>query len=174
MAATGDTLSMPDGTSFRITKAAADTAGEVVEMEITVPPGSPSVPPHVHPEQEEEWHVVSGTLSGDVGGSRRSVQAGESVTIPVGQAHAPANRSSETLVFRDVHRPALDFQDYIEKLHRLAQAGKIGSPRRPSTLIYFSMVWQEHRRMQVPASAGLRAAMRVLAAVGRLLAYRTT
>ena len=39
--------------------------------------------------------------------------------------------------------PALDFEDYIVRLHSLAQAGKIGNPRRPATLIHFSMLWQE-------------------------------
>ena len=164
---------MPDGTSFRLVRAASDTAGELVEFEIAFPAGAPSVPPHIHPSQEEEWHVVSGTLSGYLDGDWQTFGPGETVRIPAGRAHAPANRSRETLVVRDLHRPALDFQEYIEKLHRLAHEGKIASPRQPRTLIYFAMLWQEHRRMQYASSRPLRAVVPVLAGLGRLLRLRT-
>jgi len=68
--------------------------------------------------------------------------------------------------------PALDFEDYIVRLHSLAQAGKIGNPRRPATLIHFSMLWQE-QRSQVAARPLERGAMALLARLGRLLRYRT-
>jgi quercetin dioxygenase-like cupin family protein len=163
---------MQDGTEFRFIRPVAETGGERVEMEITLPPGAASPPRHIHPAQEEEWHVLSGVLSVWFDGGWRELRAGESAQIPRGEPHTLRNRSDAAVRVRDVHVPALDFEQYIEKLGRLAQQGKIASPRRLSTLIYFSMVWRE-QHSQVPASPVLRGAMAILALTGRLLRYRT-
>jgi quercetin dioxygenase-like cupin family protein len=172
MASTGDKLTMPDGTSFLIAKSAADTGGERVEIEITLPPGVPGPPRHFHPRQEEEWHVLAGTLSVHTDGQWRSLGEGESVSIPRGGVHTLRNRSSGVVRVRDVHVPALDFQSYIEKLHRLAQDGKVTSLRSPSTLIHLSMLLREHRDSQVTASRMQRTAESLLAMFGKLLRYR--
>ena len=173
MAATGDTLTMPDGTAFRIAKSAQDTRGEVVEIEITLPAGAPSPPRHFHPEQDEAWSVLEGTLSVYLDGRWRSLDAGESISTPRGHHHTLRNRSGETVRVLDVHRPALDFQDYIEKLHQLAQSGKIKSPRHPKSLIYFALLWRE-QETQVAASPVLRGGISLLALLGKLLGYRAT
>jgi hypothetical protein len=76
--------------------------------------------------------------------------------------------------FRDVHEPALDFQAYIEALHRLAAAGKITSRMSPSTLIHGAMVLRQHRTTQLSASPAQRAAENLLALVGRVLGYSTS
>lgn len=75
--------------------------------------------------------------------------------------------------FRDVHQPALDFQDYIEAPHRLAAAGKITSRMSPSTLIHGAMVLRAHRTTQLSASPVQRGAETMLSFVGRTLRYRT-
>jgi quercetin dioxygenase-like cupin family protein len=169
----GDTLTMPNGTAFSIVKSADESGGERVEMEITIPPGSPSPPKHVHPNQEETQEVLAGTLSVYLDGSWRSLEQGQSVSIPRGQVHTLRNRSDEVVRIKDVHVPALDFQDYIEKLQRLAEAGKITSLRSPSSLIYLSMVLREHRGTQITAGPLQRAAESLLARLGSLLGYRT-
>ena len=48
MASTGDTLTMPDGTSFAIVESAADSAGERIEFEIMMAPGAQGPPKHFH------------------------------------------------------------------------------------------------------------------------------
>ena len=97
---------------------------------------------------------------------------GEALTIPPGMAHTLANRSAATVRFRDGHRPALDFQEYIEDLDRLTRAGKLTARMTPRTMIYGAMVLVDHRPMQLTANIGQRAAESVLAALGTLLGYR--
>ena len=58
MAKTGDRFEMPDGSVYELTAAAADTGGEFVETEFTLPPGSVAPPPHVH------FHAVDQLLEG--------------------------------------------------------------------------------------------------------------
>jgi mannose-6-phosphate isomerase-like protein (cupin superfamily) len=162
---------MPGGASFLITRSATETGGESVEMEITLPPGAPGSPLHVHPNQEERWDVLEGELTVFLDDRWRPLRAGESLSIPAGHTHTLRNRSSERVRVRDSHWPALDFEDYIVRLHSLAEAGKIRDPRSPSTLIHFSMLWQE-QRSQVAARPLERRAMSLLARLGRLLRFR--
>lgn len=171
-ASTGERLPLPGGSSFVVVKSAAETGGERVELEITVPPGAPSPPPHFHPRQEEQWHVVAGSLSVLVGGDWRTLAEGESVTIPAGQVHTLKNRTTTPVRVLDVHVPALDFQDYMEELSRLTREGKITSLRDPRTLLHMASLWTSHRTTQVTASGVQRTAESVLAKIARLPGIR--
>jgi mannose-6-phosphate isomerase-like protein (cupin superfamily) len=172
MSAGGETLTLPGGASFVVAKSAAESGGERVELEMTLPPGAAGPPPHFHPRQEEQWHVLAGTLDVQVDGKWRTLREGESATIPAGSVHTLRNRSNEEVRVLDVHIPALDFQDYMEDLHRLTEAGKITSLRNPRSLIYLATVLREHRTTQLTASRAQRAMETVLAGVGRLLGMR--
>jgi len=171
MAVTGDTLTLPDGTSFAIVESAADSGGKRIEFEITMAPGALGPPKHFHPRQQESWKVIDGELSVFVDADWRTLGEGQSLSIPPNTVHTLRNRSSELVRFRDVHEPALDFQDYIEDLHRQASAGKITSRMTPSTLIHGAMVLRRHRTTQLSASLAQRAAETVLSLVGRALGY---
>jgi quercetin dioxygenase-like cupin family protein len=169
VARTGDTLTLPDGTSFLIVESAADSGGERITFEITMAPGALGPPKHFHPRQEESWTVLEGELSVFVDGDWRTLREGQSLSIAPNVVHTLRNRSSALVRFRDMHEPALDFQDYIESLHRLAAAGKITSRMTPSTLIHGATVLRQHRTTQLSASRVQRAAETVLSFVGRAL-----
>jgi hypothetical protein len=72
----------------------------------------------------------------------------------------------------DVHIPALDFQDYMEDLHRLHEAGKITSLRNPRSIVYLATVLRQHRTTQLSASRAQRIAESALAGLGKLLGVR--
>jgi mannose-6-phosphate isomerase-like protein (cupin superfamily) len=172
-AVTGDTLTMPDGTSFSIIESAADSGGERVEFEITMGPGAQGPPKQFHPHQHERWKVLKGELSVFTEVGWRKLGEGESLSIPPHTVHTLRNRSSGVVRFRDVHEPALDFQDYIEALDRQAAAGRMTSRMTTSTLIHGAMVLHRHRTTQLSASPVQRAAENVLSLVGRALGYPT-
>jgi hypothetical protein len=98
------------------------------------------------------------------------LREGESLTIAPGDAHS-FRGASEPARVRNVHRPALDFLEYFQRLHALAEAGKIETLKSPKTLIYISMLWQQHSQTLV-AVGPLRVAMWLFARVGRLLGYQ--
>jgi mannose-6-phosphate isomerase-like protein (cupin superfamily) len=172
MPGTGDTLTMPDGTSFSIIESAADSNGTRIEFEITMAPSAQGPPKHFHPQQRESWRVLAGELSVFVEDAWRTLREGESLSIPPGAVHTLRNRSSGEVSFRDVHEPALDFQDYIEALDREASAGTMTDRMTPSTLIHGAMVLRRHRTTQLSASPLQRAAETLLSLVGRALGYR--
>jgi hypothetical protein len=117
--------------------------------------------------------VLEGALSVFVEDGSRTLGEGESLSIQPNVVHTLRNRSSGVVRFRDVHEPALDFQDYIETLHRQAAAGKITRRMTPSTLIHGAMVLKQHRTTQLSASPAQRAAETGLSFLGRALGYRT-
>jgi mannose-6-phosphate isomerase-like protein (cupin superfamily) len=164
---------MPGGTSFLIIESAAESDGERVEFEITMAPGALGPPKHFHPIQDESWKVLEGDLSVFVDNGWRTLSEGEALSIPPKTVHTLRNESDDVVRFRDVHMPALDFQDYIEALHRQAAKGGITGRMTPSTLIHGAMVLRQHRTTQVSARAPQRAAETVLSLVGRILGYRT-
>jgi quercetin dioxygenase-like cupin family protein len=171
---TPDTLRLPAGASFVIRKSASETAGERVELEITLPPFASGPPPHFHPRQEEQWQVLAGTLDVQIDGEWRKLREGESASIPAGQVHTLRNRTNGEVRVLDVHIPALDFQDYMEDLHRLTEAGKVTSLRSPRSLIYLATVLHEHRTTQLTASRLQRIGESALAGLGRLLGVRVS
>jgi hypothetical protein len=66
---------------LRFLRTAADTNGELVEMEATYRPGSVEPLEHFHPRQEEHFEVVSGSLRARVGTDDRSLPAGDELDI---------------------------------------------------------------------------------------------
>jgi mannose-6-phosphate isomerase-like protein (cupin superfamily) len=172
VAVTGDTLTMPDRTSFLIIESAAESGGKRIEFEITMPPGAQGPPKHLHPRQDERWSVIEGELALFVNDGWRTLGAGESLSIPPSTIHTFRNRSPGDVRFRDIHEPALDFQEYIEELHREAAAGRMTSRMTPSTLIHAAMVLRQHRTTQLSASPAQRMAETVLSGLGRALGYR--
>jgi quercetin dioxygenase-like cupin family protein len=172
MAKTGDVLEMPGGACVVVTQATEDTQGDRVEMEFTLPPGASGPPLHFHPAQEEQWHVLAGTLTVHLDGGWRRLGEGESVSIPPGRPHTFRNRSEGAVRVRDVHIPALGFEGYMEELAMLVRTGEVTSLKSPSSLIRLAMVVRAHRPMQLTASRVTRGGESVLASLGRLLGYR--
>ena len=165
-------LTTPDGTTFVVVESDSSNDGSEIVFEITMAPGAIGPPRHSHPAQDESWTVHTGELSLLVNDQWRTLAPGESLTIPPGTVHTLANRSAATTCFHDAHRPALDFQEYIEDLDRLTRAGKLTARMTARTLIYGAMVLVDHRPMQLTASPAQRAAESVLAGLGTLLGYR--
>jgi quercetin dioxygenase-like cupin family protein len=165
-------LTTPDGTTFVVVESGSGNDGSEIIFEITMAPGAIGPPRHSHPTQDESWTVEAGELALFVNDQWRTLAAGESLTIPPSTVHTLANRSTATVRFHDAHRPALDFQEYIEDLDQLTRAGKLTARMTPHTLIYGAMVLVEHRPTQLSANPAQRAAESILARIGTLLGYR--
>lgn len=157
------------GLTAIITTPTAATNGDYVEMDVTAEPGSQTII-HYHPEQEESYDVLNGTLEVFRDGRWQPVPAGQSLVVPRGAVHGFRNSSGAPVRFRNLHRPALGFQAHMETLDRLSQAGKIRSAKNPRSLIYMAMSAVEHRPdVAVKPPQWL---IQGLSIVGRRLGYR--
>jgi quercetin dioxygenase-like cupin family protein len=167
MAGTGDTLMFPDGSDYTITASAGETGGTFVEMELLLPPNAVTPPLHIHPGQEEDYEVLAGTLEVHYEGDWQRLPEGESMTVPRGEPHTFRNNSGLRVRVRNVHRPALGFQDYLEELHALTQDGKIKSFTDASSVMHLSRLLEKYDETIVPAKLAQRAVMGLFARVGR-------
>ncbi len=170
MAQAGDRFPMPDGSVYVVRRPAAETGGREVEMEFLLPAGCVAPPPHIHRSQEEAYEVVEGQLDVMVSGAWRTLSPGESATVPVGALHTFANRSGAPVRVRNWHRPALRFEEFIERTHRTLRDAGVRRPRDPRIPMVLSRVMLEYDETLAPGRVRERLPMQALARLGRVLA----
>jgi quercetin dioxygenase-like cupin family protein len=169
LATRDERFKMPDGSVYIVRRPAADTDGAFVEMEFVLPPGCVPPPPHVHPQQVEDYEVLAGRFDVVVDGRWRTLAPGESASVPVGALHTFKNRSGETVRVRNRHSPAMRFEEFIERTCRTLRAAGIKRKRDPRIALYLSMVMLEFDDTLVPGRARERLPMQALASIARML-----
>jgi quercetin dioxygenase-like cupin family protein len=169
LATADEQFEMPDGSVYIVRRPAADSDGAFVEMEFVLPPGCVPPPPHVHPHQVEDYEVLTGRLDVVVEGRWRTLATGDSVSVPVGALHTFKNRSGETVRVRNHHRPAMRFEEFIERTCRTLRAAGVKRKRDPRVALYLSMVMLDFDETLVAGRARERVPMHALAYIARML-----
>jgi mannose-6-phosphate isomerase-like protein (cupin superfamily) len=110
--------------------------------------GFPRLPLHHHREAVETFTVESGVLDLRHGGRWNKVRAGETYVVPAGENHTLRNTGTEPVRIIDMHKPALEFPEYILTLYGLAATGRVKSMTRPrpKDIIYVAMLQQRFSR----------------------------
>jgi quercetin dioxygenase-like cupin family protein len=162
-------------TVFR--KTAADTAGELLQVDWIGNPGWTAGPKHVHRKQLERFTVVSGALGVHVDGAEGVYGPGEVAEAPAGSVHTAWNASKGG---EEVHalvefEPALRAEVPLESLAGLARDGKVdraGVPKNPFRLALLIHDYEDELYLASPPLFVQRAIFGPLAFIGRLLGYR--
>jgi quercetin dioxygenase-like cupin family protein len=82
LARAGDELHNPvTRQRIRFVRPAADTGGEVLEVEASWEPGGHPAPTHYHPAQDERFEVLSGKIRCVIDGEERILHTGEVVEM---------------------------------------------------------------------------------------------
>ena len=97
-----------------------ETGGELLEMDDFWARADHRTPEHVHPAMEERWEVIAGSVRFEIGGVKRTVGPGETVVAPAGTPHAARNIGEEPAHLRIQMRPALRWQEFVERLFTLS------------------------------------------------------
>ena len=171
----GDTLENPvTGEVVRFLRTAAETDGELVEVEVTVAPGGAVAAAHVHPYQSECFEVLEGTVEFRRGRHTVTAGPGEVVNVAPGLKHSFRNAGEGPARFRCEVRPALQFERFLETMFGLAAAGKTNRKGMPSPLrlaVIANAHFDDVRLPHVPAFLQ-KAALVTGAGVGRLAGFR--
>lgn len=115
MARAGDEIRGQDGFRLRLVRTAAETDGELLEMEAGYG-GTGGLPPeHLHPRQRERFEVLEGTIRAVVDGTERRYGPGETFEVPAGTPHAMAAEGPSRV--RWEVRPALRTAEFFERLY---------------------------------------------------------
>ncbi len=147
MAYRGQTLENPaSGERITFRETTADTAGELLAIELELPAGR-RVPggQHIHPKQEERFEVVEGTMRFTMGRKRVVAGPGEVVVVPPGQKHDFANVGDRAALVRVEVRPALEMERLFETAVGLAEGGRtmLGGIPRPLDLALFTQEFED-------------------------------
>ena len=103
------------GMRLRFVRTAAETDGELLEMEAAYAGGAEPPPAHLHPLQAERFEVLEGAFRAVVDGVERRCEAGDAFEVPAGTPHQMAAEVPSRL--RWEVRPALRTAEFIEGLY---------------------------------------------------------
>jgi quercetin dioxygenase-like cupin family protein len=152
-----------------------EVTADVVSVDLAMRAGAPVIPMHVHPHQEEQITVLSGTVRSRSGGRERLLHVGDSVVSPPGDAHTiePAEGGDA-----EVHaelRPALQYADFIDRSFALDRAGYVSARGRvnPLRMAATGPVDAEFFLAAVPVGLQ-RPLLRLLAKIGRARGYASS
>jgi len=174
MAYTGQTIHNPvSGERIEFLRTSADTDGELLEFELELSPDGRVPGAHVHPEQEERFHVLEGTMKFRLGMRTIRAQAGDTVVVPAGRMHKFANAGDGRARARVEVSPALDMEELLCTTAELAHEGNVlrsGMPK-PLHLALFVERFRREVRAPFPPAWMVRALLAPAAAIARSRGY---
>jgi len=170
MAFSGQIIHNPiSGERIQFLRTAQDTDGELLEFELQLTPDGKVPGTHVHPEQEERFLVLEGTMAFKLGFKKLVAGPGETVTVPAGARHKFANGGDCTARVRVQVEPALDMEQLLETTAELAHEGntlRSGMPK-PLHLALFVQRFKREVRAPFPPAWIVAATMAPLRALAR-------
>jgi mannose-6-phosphate isomerase-like protein (cupin superfamily) len=161
------------GMRWEITRSTADSSGEVFESANWLDPQMPGPPPHVHPNSEESFEVLEGTLDVFKDGHWTTLSQGETVAVPPGAVHTLRNASDEPSKIVTRIRPAGGSEAFFRHMHRLIQDGKLKRlpPNEPRSAIYAAMLFSAYPG-EIRATGPLNGVFKTLALIGKALRFK--
>lgn len=128
-----DVLEMePLGLRLEFLRTGDQTAGELLEMEVTGRPRGFLAQRHVHPEQAERIEVISGTIKVGMNGLDHVLGAGNAIEVPAGTPHTQVPVGDGPGCVRIQVRPAGRTEAFMRRVAELCREGKFtrrGFPR---------------------------------------------
>ena len=173
----GDPIENPiTGERLVFKETSAETNGEYVHFECFVQPSGFVAAAHVHPFQEECFRVVEGSVTFRIDGQEITAEPGDRILVPAGRRHQFWNAGDTEACFACEVRPALQFEQLIETMFSLAQAGKTNRKGMPNPL-RLAVIARAHFdtvRLPFPPAWMQRVGLALGAPLGRLLGYGAT
>ena len=125
---------------------------------------------HIHPNQDEQYEILQGTLDLFLEDRWHKLSAGQSISIPKGTLHAFQNSTDETVRVINTHDPGLRFREQLEVMERLIGEGKLTGTKGQKNAIYLSLHTVEYKDVVVPVKPPYLL-IRLTARLGKLLGY---
>jgi quercetin dioxygenase-like cupin family protein len=170
----GDTIdNAVTGERVVFRKTSRETNGSAVVIETFVRPGGFVAAAHVHPNQEERFEVLRGSVGFRVGAKKLVAGPGQRITVPSGTPHKFWNAGDGEAHFVCEVRPALQFESLLETMFALANDGKTNRKGLPNPL-RLAVIARAHFdtvRLPFPPAVVQRIALVLGSPLGRLLGY---
>jgi quercetin dioxygenase-like cupin family protein/uncharacterized protein YndB with AHSA1/START domain len=125
MSQRGDVIELePLGLRVEVRKTAAETGGELFEMDVVGRPQGFIAQPHVHTRQTERLEVIEGSLELKIGRHKHLLGPGEAMDVPPGASHRQRAGDGGPGRVRIQERPAGGTQEFMTRLGEMCAAGE--------------------------------------------------
>jgi quercetin dioxygenase-like cupin family protein len=173
----GDVIENPvTGERIVFHKTSRETNGQAVVIETFVQPDGFVAAAHVHPNQEERFEVLGGSVGFRVGREKIVGGAGTRLTVPAGTPHKFWNAGEDVAHFICEVRPALQFESLLETMFALAVDGKTNRKGMPN-MLRLAVIANAHFdtvRLPFPPAILQKIGLALGSPVGRLAGYDST
>jgi mannose-6-phosphate isomerase-like protein (cupin superfamily) len=138
---------------------------ELFEVEGRWGPHGKPPPPHYHPDQDEHFEVLEGTLTMKLDGEERKLSAGDTLDIPSGTSHQMWNAGDVGARALWQTRPARRTEDWFRAVDALHAGG-----REPGALDFGPLLseYDDVIRLAAAPRVVMKPATAILGALGRL------
>jgi mannose-6-phosphate isomerase-like protein (cupin superfamily) len=149
MAYAGQVIENPlSGERITFRRTAADTGGELLEIDLELSPNGHVPGMHVHPIQEERFEITRGEMRFKMGRKKVLATAGDVVVVPPGVRHKFVNAGNGPAAARVQVRPALRMEQLFETTVALATDGRTTRKGLPKPLDLALFVREFDREVQ--------------------------
>ena len=166
MSKPGDVIENPRiGARVVFLRTGQETGGQLLETDLFVKPGGKAPPKHTHPNQDEYFRVIAGTITTWISGKESILSAGEECTAPKGTLHTWWNGGKSEAHVRVEFRPALRGDLALEAIYALFR-DRVRNP------LQWAVTFWEFREEGGFPSVLVKIVIAGLAGIGRLLGYK--
>jgi quercetin dioxygenase-like cupin family protein len=160
------------GMQWEFTRATGETSDELFESTNWLDARMPGPPVHVHPNAEESFEVIEGSLDVFKNGEWTTLRPGETAVVRPGVKHTFRNSHDEPAKAVVRIRPAGRSEAFFRDMHRLIREGKAKQfpPKEPRTAIYAAMLYDRYPDF-IRATGILKGVFKALAFVGKVLRF---
>lgn len=132
--------------------------------------GADGPPIHTHPEQEEQFSVVSGQLEVYRKDKWITLDTGDEIIIPVNTAHSYRSRHAEDCIFEYRLTPGRHFSEMMQTFEQLQNTGKLkGKDLR--SIIYLALTFKKYKK-EVRSIVPPDFVISLMAGVGKLCGFK--
>jgi quercetin dioxygenase-like cupin family protein len=171
----GDKITNPrTGQVMIFLKTGAETKGELLQIECFSPLSPEREPEHIHPFQENNFEIISGSCIFRLNGKEQVVEPGQSIHIPANVPHHFWNGGDTVAHYLQEFKPALKIDCFFETFFALARDGKLNKKGIPN-FFHVSIIGLAHKdeiRLTKPLWALQYITYKILAPFGKLMGYR--
>lgn len=160
------------GMRLEITRASEETSGELFESTNWLEARLPGPPVHVHPNAEESFELIEGSLEVFKDGAWTTLSPGETAIIPAGVPHTFRNACDEPAKIVTRIQPAGSSEAFFRDIHRLIHSGKVKQlpPKGPRAAIYAALLYDRYPD-EIRATGALNGVFKALTLVGKALRF---
>lgn len=152
-----------------------ETNGTQLQIECFSPVTDARELEHIHPYQENRFHVLSGELSFSIDGKEKVIYPGETLSIPKNTPHFFWNSGTDEAHYIQEFFPALKIDSLFETFFALARDKKLNKNGSPNIFLASLIMLKHERELRLSRPAWIlqKIVFTLFVPIGMLLGYKS-